>query len=226
MNFNIFSTTFGLIFLFHQVLGQTTPREQLNSYLETGKVQMKDGNYDLANMTFRKVLTLNIPLPPEFCYLFAETLYMVGQYQNSKSFLEKYFDLTGARGDYFEQADELKNVIEEKLHEVQTCQLCDASGYKLVICDDCSGKGSLLSGCDYCKEKGIVSCIVCKGEGVKIVRNFFGDNEYSTCDHCQGKGFTDCPVCKGNKEHYSSCRICKGKGLKASTSVCDHKINP
>jgi hypothetical protein len=200
-------------------------KESLNFYYEKAQVAMQEGDYENANSQFRKILKLGVKLPSEMPYLFSKTLYEIGQYQNSQSFLDKYFEIMGKAGTYYDNGLELKRLLDLQLNESLSCQYCDLSGYRLETCLTCQGEKQLLKKCDYCQAKGKVGCTACSGDGVLIQLGAMGNRSYKTCHQCQGKGISECPVCEGDKDLYTYCPNCLGSGRTSTESICNHTEN-
>lgn len=199
--------------------------ERVEKYMQQAIKEMNNKQYDAANITFRKILSLNEVLPTNLSYLFAETLFMIGQYENSRNFLDKYIHLSGHGGDYFEQATELDLLLKEKQEEILTCELCDREGYRLAICHNCNQTGKTVQTCPYCKGKGVTSCLECTGKGVVISENLLGEKKYETCENCHTKGYVNCPRCHGAKIIKDYCNVCGGDGLTTTNIICDHENN-
>jgi tetratricopeptide (TPR) repeat protein len=191
--------------------------------IATAKKQMSAGDYEQANKTFRKALATNKTLPTEMSYLFAETLFVINQYQNSKNFVDKYLDLAGQGGDYYEKAVQLESMLEERFREIRECDYCNLSGYRYVECDNCGGTGKSVEICYNCKGNGVTTCPKCMGKGVLITYNSLGGRQYESCDLCDSKGYVTCPVCHGEKTLSGVCTVCLGTGKKVSSQICDHK---
>lgn len=184
-------------------------------------MDMKD--YEAANETFREMLRTGEVLPTSMTYHFAETLYMLKQYQNSQNFLEKYLELTGENGDYFQEAKELKELLANELDEVRKCKLCTVLGYRLRECLRCEGHGEIMGACLVCNGEGKVPCKKCDGKGVIIRRGAMGATTYQSCDRCENKGYHTCDNCHGEKEIMQVCPVCIGSGQKITDIICDHK---
>ncbi|MDN4164108.1 hypothetical protein QWY31_01280 [Cytophagales bacterium LB-30] len=197
-------------------------RQKVDILLKEAKTQMEAGDYAAANLTFRKMLALKAILPDDVSYLFAETLFYIGQYQNSQNLLKRYMELTGIQGNYYQQSKELEALLQEKLVSNKTCDLCNAFGYRLAPCTECEGSGSEISPCNFCRGKGVNHCLSCDGEGVTIKYSALGEKTYNTCTKCEGKGFHACTLCKGAKEIETYCSTCFGDGMKSTTIVCNH----
>jgi len=202
---------------------QQSTEDLVDELMETAIAQMNEGEYEQANLTFRKILRLDAVLPDELSYLFAETLYMVDQYHNSRSFLDKYIRLVGTNGRYYSQAMDLKHYLDKEYELILMCKECDNRGYRLIDCDDCHGHGKLTSPCQSCRGVGINMCDPCKGQGVTTSVSAFQEVQYQTCSPCKGKGRTACKACLGAKEVYDNCTVCNGTARKPSNQICDHE---
>ena len=223
MKYLIF-TVFIIVFLLPSGISaqsRKTDKEAL-VLLEKAKKEMEAGHYQQANITFRKMLKLNTVLPTEMSYLFAETLFKVGQYENSMNFLKKYQSLTDRGSDYYPLSVKLEQQLQEKLQQIKDCSYCNRFGYRLVPCDVCGGKGKTIQECHVCRGHGLISCPVCTGDGVVITTNKFGEKEYHSCSRCDAKGYIVCTVCNGKKEIEALCPVCDGTGFKATDELCDH----
>jgi tetratricopeptide (TPR) repeat protein len=208
------------------VAQKNKPDVEAYELLKQAKFQMEKGDFQKANLIFRKMLKLNSVLPTEMSYLFAETLYKVGQYENSKNFLEKYHQLTDRGSDYYLLSLELEKQIDKEIQRIRDCQLCSISGYLLVPCNVCHQSGTTVQDCVHCRGSGIVTCSVCTGAGVIITTNQFNDKDYRSCEKCSSKGFIKCPVCEGKKQIETACATCEGKGQKVTDQLCDHLPHP
>ncbi len=195
----------------------------LNEQLTLAQQQMVDGNYDKANLTFRKILRENKVLPPNLSYLFAETLYKIGQFQNSRNFLDKYLSVEGKGSDYYEEAQNLLKYLNIEFADIKSCSRCDIRGYRLLVCHECHGERLTTKPCHYCKAVGVIACQKCQGEGVVISKNVFGEYSYETCNRCSNRGQHDCPVCSGKKQITTTCAVCLGSGQESSTHLCNHE---
>ena len=203
-----------------------TPAEmspEMKQALNYAKGQMADEDFEGANRTFRQILKSGEVLPDDLAYLFSETLFMLGQYQNSRNFLNKYLEVTGKGGNYYEQATELDELLQEKLNENAFCQFCNHEGYRFALCSNCDGIGKVTETCYYCKGGRLINCQTCFGEGVQITSDAFGKRLYRSCPTCDGKGHHSCQVCLGNGSISRYCSVCSGSGQEATDQVCDHE---
>ncbi len=190
--------------------------------VDKAKAQMEAGDYEGANRTFRKALATKQVLPTSMSYFFAKTLYVIHQNQNAKNFVEKYLQLAGRSGDYYEEAITLKKLIDDQFEAIKNCEYCNLSGYRYVVCDNCNGLGVTVETCYNCNGNGYVTCPKCLGKGVLITTTPFGELLYTSCDLCDSKGYIVCPVCHGEKELSGRCPVCLGSGKKVSNIICNH----
>lgn len=196
--------------------------QEVVDLVNKAKAQMKAENYEAANKTFRKALATRKILPTDLSYLFAETLYIIHQYQNSLNFVDKYIDLAGQGGNYYQKAVELKELLHTEFNKIKDCQFCNLSGYRYIECDNCHGVGQTSETCYNCKGSGATVCPKCMGEGVYITFNSFSGKQYHACDICEGKGYSTCHICEGDKILSGACSVCLGTKQKVSSILCDH----
>ena len=190
--------------------------------VDQAKAQMDQGDYEGANKTFRKALATKRVLPTSMSYFFAETLFVIHQNQNAKNFVEKYIQLAGRGGDYYDKAIRLKNLIDSQFEEIKDCEYCNLSGYRYIECDNCNGLGHTVEICYNCHGNGLIMCPKCIGRGVLITMTSFGEPIYSSCDLCNSKGYITCNICNGEKELSGRCNVCLGTGKKVSKIICNH----
>ena len=212
-----------VIMLGHAGVDAQTLDEEVKDLMDKAVAQMNARDYKDANNTFRKMLASKKVLPTNMSYLFAETLFMVGQYHNSENFLDKYVDLAGKGGDYYAQAIDLKAAITKKKEEIEACTFCTVFGYRLKNCTVCNGEGHITSTCYYCKGLGKTNCLTCEGDGVIISTNIFDVKEYKSCHVCDTKGYVECKICKGKNIINKQCPECLGSKLEATNTICDHQ---
>lgn len=218
-NLLLLSFAFFAISLATPAFGQQTKATAL---LSQAKEQMAKQDYQAANGSFREMLALKTVLPTEMCYYFASTLYMLGQYDNSLRFTEKYLELAGAGGEFYKESRELKALLQKKMTTIRDCARCDTKGYVLEACPNCEESGQLSKSCTRCYGRKQVKCVSCEGQGVVIQKNHFDQQTYHTCQRCEGKGIQECPTCKGGGQTVQDCRYCLGSGLIPTTRLCKH----
>lgn len=212
-----------LIILPYFSSGQVNTNYQIKIRTEEAKKLMNEGQYKSAYNAFRKILNSGKVLPTNLSYYFSETLCHLGQYQNSQNFINKYLKITGKGGDYYQEANELSKLLTDKFSLIESCKLCDISGYRLIPCTRCNDAKSIVEPCHICSSMGITSCKKCAGEGVLIVTDVFDEKIYQTCDKCLGEGYHTCDTCSGTKSIQLNCPVCLGSGFEKSTTICDHQ---
>ncbi len=191
--------------------------------LEQAVQKMQVADYEGANEIFRDILNKGYNIPAEMPYYFAETLYMIKQYFNSKNFLDKYFEINETNGDNYEKALELNNLLKAPLLSISNCKLCDTKGYLYEICGTCKGAKESTQTCNLCRGIGIISCTTCSGKGVITKVNALGIKEFYECTRCESKGRLTCTKCEGSKLIFTACMNCGGAGKVAGTSICTHE---
>ena len=212
-----------IVLFFSSFAGLQAQSDEYYDLMDKGKKLMAQKNYNQASVIFRQVLTLDVEIPAEFCYYFAETLFQIGQYNNSHKFIDKYYELTERSGKYINEVQALEARLAAQTSNVSNCNLCDDQGYIKGDCPTCQGDGNLEETCNICLGKGKISCTLCAGNGVIISVNVFGNREYNTCHRCEGKGFEACPRCGGDGVNELPCNTCNGVGYITSRTLCDHK---
>ena len=196
---------------------------QTDRWMKGALAAMERRDYQTANSIFRNLIDSGLPLPEEMPYYFSETLFELGQYDNSQNFLNKYLELTGFNGQNYEGASQLKKKLEKPLADIKACQLCDLRGYRFQTCTTCEGAKEIEQVCNYCKGKNIVGCSKCGATGMIKKVNVFNIVEFYECERCAGKGRLTCPECKGSGKEISDCKTCKGSGKLATEELCDHQ---
>ncbi|WP_245579259.1 outer membrane protein assembly factor BamD [Algoriphagus mannitolivorans] len=196
---------------------------QTDRWMTGALAAMERKDYQTANSIFRNLIDSGLPLPEEMPYYFSETLFELGQYDNSQNFLNKYLELTGFNGKNYQGASELKKRLEKPLSEIKACPLCDLRGYEFQTCFTCEGAKEIEQVCNYCKGKNVVGCSRCGATGMIKKVNVFNIVEFYECERCSGKGRLTCPECNGTGKEVSDCKTCKGSGKLTSDQLCDHK---
>lgn len=197
--------------------------QEVTKFYDEGKAYFNKGDFHAANVAFRNALATNRVIPTNLSYYFAETLYRIRQFQNSRNFVEKYINLAGYGGDFYEEAIHLRKLIDSEFQKIKDCKLCNDFGYRLITCERCEGTGIEVAVCPQCKGTGYTLCPKCNGKGVLITLDAFNQNHYETCDKCGGEGVIVCELCEGDKEITRTCSLCLGTGVRASNVICNHE---
>jgi len=147
--------------------------------LDSGVFYMDHEQYALADEKFKYVLQNIQSVPSDLTFYFGKNSFFLSQYKQSIDWLNKYIQLKGTTGQYYEEALEwLKKSEAEYLKEKTAA----------------TGKTQQLLSNNYdidCGPSGKVTCPVCHGNHVIIRKGPFGDS-YKTCPYCNEHGILTC----------------------------------
>ncbi len=153
-------------------------KTELNKMVDVGEEMMLGGSYDSADYQFTVVLKNMKPLPSKMAYLYGRNSYHLGQHKRAINWLNKYIQLKGARGIYYEETVEYLGLAEQAFIDQRKADAL-AAGEELAANDfDCSGLDKML-------------CPVCSGTGVILIDGKF-EKLYKTCPYSLGDGFLSC----------------------------------
>jgi len=159
-------------------------RGQQLRYLDLGIRQFENGNYEDADESFRQVLESVKVLPAEICYYFGVNSYHLGKYKQSINWLNKYLELKGTSGQFFDKSNEY---LERSRKE-----------YQIATNDSNAELFEPEQEVDYtvmprvdCGPAGKVICPVCKGQTVIIKRSAMS-TVYKSCPYCDNHGYLSC----------------------------------
>lgn len=159
-------------------------RGQQLRYLDLGKRQYENGNYEDADESFRTVLDAVKVLPAEICYYFGANSYYLGKYKQSINWLNKYIELKGTSGQFFEESTNLLDQARNQYR--QTAELEADADYEPSQQIDYT----VMPEVD-CGPTGKVVCPVCKGQTVIIKRSALSV-DYRSCPYCDDHGNLSC----------------------------------
>jgi hypothetical protein len=147
--------------------------------LDSGVYYMDTGEYVLADQKFKFVLQNIKSVPSDLTFYFGKNSYFLGLYKQSIDWLNKYIQLKGTTGQYYEEATGwLKKseaeYLKEKSSSAQKTQQILSNSYDI----DCGPTGK-------------VTCPVCQGNHVIVRKGPFGDS-YKTCPYCNEHGILTC----------------------------------
>jgi hypothetical protein len=151
---------------------------ELNRRMDVGREMMLGGSYDSADLEFSIVLKNMEPLPSEMAYFYGRNSFHLGFNKRAINWLNKYIQLKGARGIYYEQSVEYLQLSEDAYLVQQKKNVINASLDLGAGEFDCGGLEKML-------------CPVCHGSGVIISKGKF-DVIYETCPYSVGEGFLSC----------------------------------
>lgn len=140
---------------------------------------MEAGKYDSANEKYKEVLAKAKPVPTDLTFFFGKNSFYLGKYQQSIDWLNKYIELKGTKGQYYEECVDLLDKSNQAYLIVRKEEQKEA-------------KQILASNFDIdCGPSGKVVCPVCSGNGVIVQRGAFG-NIYKTCPYSDEQGYLTC----------------------------------
>jgi tetratricopeptide (TPR) repeat protein len=148
--------------------------------IEEGVRLMDAGEYIEADRKFKMALRNLDILPADICFYFGKNSYFLDQYKQSINWLNKYIELKGTKGQFFEECVEFLDRAEmaytleaEKNSEKVMNELTRSNEF------DCQGHTHF-------------KCPICAGEGVLLKPGKMNDILYQTCPYCNGEGFITC----------------------------------
>jgi hypothetical protein len=158
-------------------------QEQLKKSLtmreyDSAVLLLENQQYKLADVKFRYVLTNLKSLPSDLTYHFGKNSFHLAKFKQSIDWLNKYIQLKGTNGQFYNEAVEWKRKAEEaflkeKEKDTERIQQVFSTDYDI----DCGS--------------GMVTCPVCKGNHVIIKKGPLG-NDYKTCGYCNDHGLLTC----------------------------------
>ncbi len=152
----------------------------LDRLIESGVENMEAGNYAVADDIFRQVLKESRVVPTIMTFYFGKNSFYMEKYTQSIDWLNKYIQLKGTTGRYYEEAAELLNKSNEAVRAIREQDAKEvenilAANYEI----DCGPAGK-------------VKCPVCKGRTVIITTTSFGEKRYQECPYSDEHGYLTC----------------------------------
>lgn len=151
-------------------------RQELDSAIALTKID----RYAEADEKYRYVLRNLKSIPSDLTFYFGKNSYLLGKYSQSVDWLNKYIQLKGTSGQYYEEAVDWLKKAEKEVVQEHAQQSAQAN--------------SILSSRNYdidCGPTGKVVCPVCGGSTVVIKKTYLGD-QYKTCTYCKKQGYLTC----------------------------------
>ena len=159
-------------------------RGQELKYVDLGIKQYESARYEEADETFRHVLENVKVLPAEICFFFGANSYYLQKYKQSINWLNKYIELKGTSGQYFDECNDFLEKSREKYllasvtKEEQSFEPEQQIDYTVMPQVDCGPVGKVV-------------CPVCKGQTVIIKRSAMS-LDYRSCPYCDNHGNLSC----------------------------------
>jgi hypothetical protein len=154
---------------------QSMVMQQLDSAVEL----MGIGRYQEADEKYRFVFDNIKSVPSDLAYYFGENSFHMGLARQSIDWLNKYIQLKGTKGKFYEDAVDYLKRAEASLITVKS--------------DEAKQANEILSrNFDIdCGPTGKVVCPICDGSTVVVKKNYLG-NTYKTCSYCNKLGYLTC----------------------------------
>ncbi len=162
------------------VQAQSYGETQHRLIMEEAVKLMDEGNFQEADKKFKRVLRNMEVLPADISFYFGKNSYYLNQYKQAINWLNKYIELKGTKGRFFEEAVNYLNRSEQ--------------AYKLESQRNAENVARQLSSENEfdCKGRTHFQCPLCNGEGVLIKPGKMNNTVYQTCPFCEGNGFLTC----------------------------------
>lgn len=163
----------------YQVQQEQFRKTQLLRQLDSAKLLMDLGEYQLADKKLKYVLDNLKSVPSDLTFFFGKNSFFLGKYKQSVDWLTKYIQLKGTSGQFYKDAVAILQRAENELiatNKLEATQIGEVLSRNYEI--DCGPTGKVL-------------CPVCKGTTVIIKAGIFGNN-YKTCTFCDKHGLLTC----------------------------------
>lgn len=190
MNFTGLSFLYSLTVVFllfsFPVFSQESPDDQDSRYLmemDEGVKLMNQGKFVNADSQFKDVLSKVSVVPADLCFYFGKNSYHLKKYKQSIDWLNKYVELKGTSGRFFDQATEYLDMARTDLKAGPLSSRENAASEAVN-----TKKKKELD----CAEHPFVTCPVCKGSGVIVEQGKLGSSIYQTCPYSDEHGRMSC----------------------------------
>ena len=146
--------------------------------IDQGTLLMEQGYYDSAQTVFLFVLNNMSELPSDISYYFGRNSYHLNEYKQSINWLNKYIQLKGVEGRFYDIAIQYLKYAEAAYQEIQQQHASNIVSEWEVEEYNCGGLTKML-------------CPVCHGSGV-IIQKTTLENFYQMCPYSLGEGYLSC----------------------------------
>lgn len=153
-------------------------KSQTDKIIKTAENHILKENYSSADSLLKNIILNSKLVPSEITFLFGKNSFFINKYKQSINWLNKYIEMKGTLGKYFEEAikflelSNTKNVL-EKEKNIENI-LTELFSYRYIECPN---------------NKKI--CPVCKGSSVMITETEIS-KIYKTCPFSDNKGYLTC----------------------------------
>lgn len=140
---------------------------------------MENGEYAKADTKLRYVLNNVKSVPSDLTFYFGKNSFYLEKYKQSVDWLNKYIQLKGTGGQFYEEAVAILRKSEEGVLKARAQEAAKAEQVLSTAYDiDCGPSGKVI-------------CPVCKGTTVVIKKGYIKD-QYQTCQYCDKHGNLTC----------------------------------
>ncbi|MCC5931717.1 MAG: hypothetical protein JJU28_20895 [Cyclobacteriaceae bacterium] len=158
--------------------------------METGARLMAEGRYQEADRRFRFVLDNSRVLPADIAFYFGANSYYLERYKQSINWLNKYIELKGTSGQFFDKSTEMLQLAEDKYREINMASTRSPETTERDTLRTRNSEDRVFALVD-CGDTKVV-CPVCNGRGVIIKTSVFGERSYKTCPFGDEHGLLTC----------------------------------
>ena len=149
------------------------PLEDPRRYIDTAVFYMDQERYAEADGYFMTALENINVLSADFCFYFGKNSYYLKSYAQSIDWLNKYLELKGSRGQFSKEVLSLLEKAEEGFRQ-------NRSATTGVV--DVKTRFFYLNTID-CDENKLITCPVCKGDGIITTTDRLGEKYYKVCPY-------------------------------------------
>ncbi|MGB3588417.1 MAG: hypothetical protein WBA23_17840 [Tunicatimonas sp.] len=149
--------------------------------MDEGVALMNQGDYAKADTYLQQVLIDIGVVPAELCFYFGKNSYHLEKYKQSIDWLNKYIEIKGTTGQFFDQAKEYLALSE-------TDYLTEKVGPTRQPVKENLAKPQRID----CSTTPFILCPVCKGSGVLIEQGTLGNAIYRSCPYSDDSGRMTC----------------------------------
>ena len=150
----------------------TKPTEDPRRYIDTAVHYMEQEFYSQADDYFMQALKNIKLLSADFCFFFGKNSYYLKNYTQSIDWLNKYLELKGSRGQYSKEVLSLLEKAEEGFRQ-------DRSSIAEVDVK----KHFFYRNTIDCDDSELITCPVCKGDGIITTPDRLGQKYYTVCPY-------------------------------------------
>lgn len=166
--------------IYQQIQNEEQARNaELMRIMDHGVELMENEKYEKAANKFKEVLKSTKVVPTDLCFHFGKTSFYLGKYTQSIDWLNKYIELRGTKGRFYDEAVEYLDKSKEAFLTLRKEEQKEAHDVLTTNYDiDCGPSGKIV-------------CPVCKGRAVIITKGAFNDT-YKACPYSDDHGYLTC----------------------------------